>query len=109
MTKKIKLVVFMPNLHGGGAEKVVVNMIKKLDQNKYDIHLVLVEKIGVYTELLPESIKVYDLKSKKTILSLFKLNKIIDEIRPDIIFTSLIRSAIAIYLALLIRNKIFLE
>jgi len=102
---KKKILFFMPNLLGGGAEKVTVNIIRLLDKNFYDIHLVLVEQKGEYLSLIPKEVKIYNLKSKKTIYSTLKLRKHINLIQPDIVYSSLLRGHIALYLSLLCYNN----
>lgn len=98
---KTKIVFFMPGLHGGGAEKVAVNIIREINQDKYDLHLVLTEKKGKYLDLIPDYVIVHNLNAQKTILSIFKLRKVILDIKPDIIFSTLFRTHIAVDLALL--------
>jgi len=34
---KTKILFFITSLEGGGAEKVLVNMVNNMDQSKYDI------------------------------------------------------------------------
>lgn len=103
---KTKILFFLPNLNGGGAERVTVNILRQLDLKKFEIRLALVDKSGVLLELIPSKIIIIDLKSKKTILSIFKLRKIICNFNPDIIFSTLIRTHIAIDLSLTgIKNK----
>lgn len=103
---KIKLIIFLPNLHGGGAEKVTINIMRMLDATKYDINLVLVSKIGEYINLVPPYVTVHNLNSKKTLLSIYKLRKTIIKIKPDIIYSSLIRANIVMYLTqLTLLNK----
>ena len=49
MDVKKQLILFtLPNLNGGGAERVIINIIKSLDRDKFDIKLLLIDKIGVY-------------------------------------------------------------
>lgn len=68
---KKKILIVIDNLNGGGAEKVLVNLLKKLDSKKFIIDLQLIEKEGVYLN---------DIKVNK-IMSVFekrpKLNRII--------------------------------
>jgi len=98
---KKRIIFFLPNLHGGGAERVAVNMLRILDTELFDIHLVLVKKSGEYLDLLPNYIKVHDLKASKTLFSIFKLKSKIDEIKPDIVYSSLLMANIVLYLSLL--------
>ena len=101
MMKK-KIMFFFPNLYGGGAERVAVNMLRILDSKLYEIHLVVVEKSGDYLDLLPNYVILHDLKMSKTLFSIFKLKSKIDEIKPDIIYSSLLRANIVLYLSLLL-------
>jgi len=101
-----KIVFFLPGLHGGGAEKVAINLLRKLDENLFEIHLILTQKVGEYIELIPNYVIVHDLEVRKTMLSIFNLRKNILKIKPDIVFSTLIRAHIAMDLALTgLKNK----
>ncbi|MDQ1339271.1 MAG: hypothetical protein QG567_423 [Campylobacterota bacterium] len=99
MSKK-RVMFFLPGLHGGGAERVAINILKKLDQEKFEIVLVLVNKSGEYLDLIPEQIRIIDLGARKTMLSILRLRKVIKELKPDIVFSTLIRTHIALDFAL---------
>lgn len=63
----MKILFLTPNLNIGGAEHVLVNLLKKLNINKYEITLCLLSNTGVYFSELPESVKVtYIFKSNFT-------------------------------------------
>lgn len=47
----------MPSMGKGGAEKVLINLFKNIDQSKFDIDLCVVMKTGVYLKQIPEEIK----------------------------------------------------
>lgn len=99
---KKKIIFFLPLMSGGGAERVTINIIKTLDKHDYDIHLVLgTRKIGNSLHLIPKNITQHTLHTKKTLHSIFRLRQTIKEINPEIIYSSLNRSHIAIYLALI--------
>ena len=99
----------MANLIGGGAERVTVNIIKQLDKNRFDIFLVMVSKEGVFLKEIPTYVKIVNLNAKKTLFSIFKFRKVIQNIQPDIIYSTLINTSIAQYLALLgIKDKPFI-
>lgn len=98
---KVKLLFFAPNLKGGGAERVMVNIIRQLSDRKFDLTLVLVNKEGQLIELVPEHVSIIDLNVKKTIFSIFRLRNVILSLKPDILFSTLYRTHIASYMALL--------
>ncbi len=103
--KKTKILFFLANLYGGGAERVAMTFLRKLDKKRFDITLVLVVKSGDYIDLIPKHVNVIDLNLKKTIFSIFKLRKIVMELQPDIVFSTLFRTHNVIYLALLSIEK----
>jgi Glycosyltransferase len=57
-----KLIITGYNLDFGGVEKALINLLKKLDKNKYEITLILREKKGVFLKEVPESIKIKEYK-----------------------------------------------
>ncbi len=98
---KKKILFFLPMLNVGGAERVTVNIIRSLDTNKYDIHLVMVEQKGLFLEHIPDYVTIHNLDAKKTIFSLFKLQKVIQKIEPAVVYSTLIRTHIMLYFVLL--------
>jgi len=104
---KKRIMFFLPNLYSGGAERVTINMLRTLNPKLYDIHLVLVDKKGDYISLVPNNITIHDLKVKKTLLSIFKLRSKIEEIKPDIVYSTLLRASVALYLSMLFKTKIY--
>jgi glycosyltransferase involved in cell wall biosynthesis len=100
MDVKKQLILFtLPNLNGGGAERVIINIIKSLDRDKFDIKLLLIDKIGVYFEYVPEYVEIISLDVKRVRNALPKLIRAINDIKPDIIFSTLNRMNILVLLA----------
>lgn len=97
--KKQKILFTLPNLNGGGAERVIINIIKTLDKDKFDIKLLLIDKIGVYFEYVPEYVEIISLDVKRTRNALPKLIKKINEINPDIVFSTLNRMNLLVLMA----------
>lgn len=55
-----KLLITAYNLDIGGIETALLNLLKKLDLNIYDITLVLEKKEGIFLDQVPSGIKVID-------------------------------------------------
>lgn len=53
-----KIAFWIPNLLGGGAEKVLIDILRLLPSNKYDITLILLYKKGIYIDNISNNIKV---------------------------------------------------
>lgn len=86
---KKKIAVIIPSLRGGGAEKVMINVISNLDRNIFDITLIVLKKEGPYISLLPEDIEVLDLNTSRVRYSIKKLIKIINYLESDIVLSTL--------------------
>lgn len=59
-----KLVFLHKNLVIGGVEKVLLNILKNLDKNKFDIKIILFEKRGELVQEIPNHVKKLYLKQK---------------------------------------------
>jgi len=87
--EKIKLFIIIPALGGGGAEKVILTLCDNLNTEKFDLTLVVINKIGAFSNYSNDNIKIIDLKIKHVRNSIFKLYKLIRDEKPDIVFTTL--------------------
>jgi len=45
-SKKIKIIFVLPELGGGGAERVMVNLLRNLDRNIFEIIFIVGKKEG---------------------------------------------------------------
>ncbi len=61
---KIKALFFITDLGGGGAERGMINLLHRLDPNKYDITVHTIFDYGVHKENLPSYVK-YRSSSKR--------------------------------------------
>lgn len=54
-----KRVLFtIPSLEEGGAERVLVNLLGKLDYNRFEVDLCVVENRGIFFNQIPEQVKL---------------------------------------------------
>lgn len=98
---KTKILFFLPQLVGGGAERVTIHIIRILDKFLFDVHLVVANSDGPAKNYLPSEIILHDLNVAKTLFSIIKLRKLVQMLNPDIFFSSLIRGHIAINIAMI--------
>lgn len=83
MSDRKRITFFLDALHGGGAEKAVVNLLKGLAQkDEFDLDLVLATKEGPYLDLVPESVRIVDLKQSRAITATFPLMNYLKQNRP---------------------------
>lgn len=83
MTDRKRITFFLDALHGGGAEKAVVNLIKGLaERDEFDLDLVLATKEGPYLDLVPHEVRIVDLKVGRAIKATLPLISYLKENRP---------------------------
>lgn len=86
--KRTTVLFFLPNLGGGGAQKVVATLLRGMDYGQYTIHLALVEKKGNFLQDLPETVVIHDLGARKARQSPLAFYRITKALKPDIIFST---------------------
>ena len=86
-----RMLIFLPTIGYGGAEMSLTRIAGYLSEhNKINIDLVVAKKLDKSDEIkISNEINITYLNSKKTIFSLFKLLKIIRNVKPDVILSSL--------------------
>ena len=103
--EKLKLLFVAASFGGGGAERVMLNILKNVDRNKYDIQLCLIRKSGIFLKEIPKDIQIYYLNKQRTSLSLIRLVRIIQISHPDIILSNMLHVNILTILAKTINNR----
>ena len=53
-----KILFIIPSLEEGGAERVLVNLLKRLDYSLFEVDLCVVENRGIYFKDIPEQVNV---------------------------------------------------
>lgn len=87
---KKKILVVIPTLRAGGSEKVIVTILKNLDEQRFEIKLAVFDlSDSVFLDQLPPGIKIIDLDSQKIRFGIIKAAKIIYRWRPDVVFSTL--------------------
>ena len=61
----LKVFFVICSLSGGGAERMLIQILKSLNRLRFKPYLVLFEKKGVYLSQLPSDVKLYDLKKRR--------------------------------------------
>jgi len=80
----------LPTLHGGGAERVVLTILRHLDRHLFEVSLAVVDaRKPVFAADLPQGIEVIDLGCTRVRYSGAALIRLIWERRPDIVFCAL--------------------
>lgn len=86
---KNKILFMVPSMRGGGAERVMLTLLKHLPREQFELSLALVEKEGPYLSELPDDVTVFDLDTERVRYAVPKIIRLINKIKPDIVFSTL--------------------
>ncbi|MEQ1777318.1 MAG: glycosyltransferase [Nitrosomonas sp.] len=75
--------ILLPNLRGGGAERVAVNLANSFAQRGYAVDMVMLSATGEFLVDLRPEIRVVDLQVKRLRGVLFPLIRYLRQTRPD--------------------------
>ena len=84
----------IPSLDGGGAERVLVNLLNHLDRDRFEPYLYLEKFEGRYTGDLREDIEISCPGDRRKMAKLLYLKSEIQRIRPQIVFVMMLPIAV---------------
>jgi len=94
---KIKLFLLIPSLKAGGAERVMSYLAKYINEEKFDVHLVIINaQDAVFLEEIPNHVNIINLGAKRVRFALFKLIQLFWQEKPDIVLSMLSHLNLAI-------------
>jgi glycosyltransferase involved in cell wall biosynthesis len=89
MTQPIKLLLAIPHLGGGGAERVTAQLARHLDPALFEIHLVLITEDASGAAAPPDWVTVHRLHARRVRSAAFKLLSLIRRLQPRIILSNM--------------------
>lgn len=100
-----RLAVFLPDLSGGGAERVMLNLAGGIAERGYRVDLVLAQADGAYLDDVPNSVRLVDLGQGrvgtrlKTARRLPALVRYLRRERPDTLLAALVEANVVAVVA----------
>lgn len=95
----------LPNLSGGGAERVALNLANHWSQHHIPVDLVLLDASGVLLDLLDPRINVVNLKQQRILSSILPLSRYLISHKPKVIWVAMWPLTTAVILAWLIAGR----
>lgn len=80
-----KIAIFLPNLNGGGAERISVNLANGLSSRGYVVDMVLLGATGPFLDALDPAVNVVDLQVKRMRKMLPPLVLYLRQARPNVL------------------------
>jgi glycosyltransferase involved in cell wall biosynthesis len=80
----------MPSLRGGGAQRVVVTLLRHMNRSLFRLGLAVVDmREAVYRDDVPDDVEFIDLGCTRVRYALPKIIRLIWQRRPDVVFSTL--------------------
>lgn len=89
MSKKIKILFLVPNLEGGGSERVVSLLANYINRQDFTPTIVLLQKKGIYLQQIEEDVRIIDLNIKRVRYAGLALIQLIKKEKPDLVLSTL--------------------
>jgi glycosyltransferase involved in cell wall biosynthesis len=80
---------FLPSLCGGGAERVILNLVQGITERGIPVDLVLVAAEGALLDQLPPAVRLVDLRAPRAIRSIAPLAGYLRRERPRVLVSSM--------------------
>jgi glycosyltransferase involved in cell wall biosynthesis len=78
-----KIAILLPNLGGGGAERVALTSAEHLARRGHEVDLVLVQRTGELLPLVPDGVRIVDLNAHRLIAALRPLARYLRVEKPN--------------------------
>lgn len=89
MAQPIRVLVLIPHLGGGGAEKVIALLARGLSHSRYEIHLALVTQADVESAAIPPGVTVHALGAPRVRAGAWKIFRLIWQLQPDVLLSGM--------------------
>ena len=77
-----RITFFVPTMHGGGAERVVINLLRGMSQKNITLDLVVATLEGPNLNQIPPTVRVIDLGTKRVLTTVFPLAQYLQQNQP---------------------------
>src|ERR1035438_8046136 len=84
-----RILLLIPHLGGGGAERVIALLARDLSHAKYELHLGLITQNGAGAESIPSSIRIHALGASRVRAGAFKLLQLVRRVNPHVILSGM--------------------
>lgn len=89
VNRRPRLLLLIPHLGGGGAERVMELLARGLNPEKYELHLGLVTQAEIDARLFPARVCVHCLGAARVRGGVLSLQRLVRQIKPDLILSGM--------------------
>jgi len=84
-----RVLLLIPHLGGGGAERVTSLLAQNLPAEKYELHLGLITQADTGGQALPASVHLHALGARRVRAGAFRLLRLVRHLKPDLILSGM--------------------
>jgi glycosyltransferase involved in cell wall biosynthesis len=88
MSGRVRIAFLLPHLRAGGAERVVVNLLREIDRTGFEPQLFLGRAEGAFLELVPADVPVVDLGGRRARRLPRRIAQLLGERRIDVAYSA---------------------
>jgi glycosyltransferase involved in cell wall biosynthesis len=93
------IAIFLPDLSGGGAERVMLNLAQGFADRGLEVEVVLAKARGPYLRFVPDGVRIIDLNANRVRASIPKLIRYLRNRQPEVLVSALEHANVAAVLA----------
>ena len=86
---KLRILFVLPSFAGGGAERVVITLVRHLDRQRFTPVLAVVNPTGPYAADVPADVETHHLGVRRFREGLWKLVRLTRSVKPDVVFSTM--------------------
>lgn len=88
--ERIRVLFMIPSLRGGGAERVIVALLRRMDRSLFQSSLAVVDlREATYREDVPDDVEIIDLRCSRVRYALPRIARLVWQRQPDVVFSTL--------------------
>lgn len=89
MNQRPRVLLLIPHLGGGGAERVTALLTQGLSPRKYELHLGLITGSVEASEMIPAAVRIHALGFRRVRWAVLPLIRLIYKVQPDLILSGM--------------------
>jgi len=86
---KHRLAIVLPSARGGGAERVLLNLVQRFNRTFFSLHLIIIENSGPYLDLVPPDVQFHALGYDRVGKAMMKLAILLRRLKPNVVMSSI--------------------
>jgi glycosyltransferase involved in cell wall biosynthesis len=88
-SRRPRILLLIPHLGGGGAERVIELLARGFDAEKYELHLAVVTEAKIGDKSLPAWVHTHALGAPRVRAGAFRLLRLIRRLKPDLVLSGM--------------------